>query len=894
MKIRYFAWLIPVILLTGAFWGCEKAIDGSDHENNNEPKPKPPSKPVTNGITVEPGSVTLGKGSSQKFVATVTGGSETLIWSVSGSGNGNTQTTEGLIFWLNVDENETAKELIVKAALPDDTKVYGEAVVKILGNEGLAVTNGLAVRPQSIMLGAGDTQPFKAHLLNNDSTIGQEAADVSWSVNSSSGSTIQNGMFTVASGEKAGVLIVTATREGAMSGTAIVAVLGTGSEPVPVSDGVYVSPQVGAVKKGRTMDFKAYRSLNEEIKSGLEWTVFGGQSASTTINGGSLTVAEDESSSHLTVRAKTAEGRYGTAVVAVLDTGGLTSITAIREYLNNTNAGRNVNDPVPLRVNLNLSDTGGNGWGDLLAVIEEAGKFVEMDLSDCVMNDSTFDTSPENDTGKDRIASLILPDAAEKIVSGSSNSATFKHFSILRKVTGRRAKEVGSYSFQECFSLTSVDFPLAVTVYSNAFYKCAALTSVSFPAATSIGSSAFQGCAALTLASLPAVESIDSSAFHDCTALATAGITTVKSIGKSAFQKCSTLRTVSLLAATSIGESAFMDCKGLENVSFPVAAKIDKYAFKNCARLKSVSLPATLTNIGVNPFAACSNLASIAVDPANAKYKAENGMLLTIDGQTLIGYPTVRGNLTLSYIKTVNDSAFYTCNELSTVSLPAATSIRTDAFFGCRKLESASFQAAESVGNYAFYDCPALLTVSLPNAKDIGDNSFYSCDKLSAVSFDKVESVGVRAFYDCVSLLTVSLPSAKHIGNYAFLRCGALTTISLPAATTIGYTVFNGCTKLSSASLPAVKTIGNSAFDGCYNLTSLTLPSAVPTLGQTVFKGTKSSSDVTTKLTIYLPSSGDVSSYTSAWGVSAVTQEGSSFKYGEGHRDIEIIGLENS
>ncbi|MDR0685015.1 MAG: hypothetical protein LBF83_07790 [Spirochaetaceae bacterium] len=126
-------------------------------------------------------------------MATVTGNSETLIWSVSGSETGVTETTDGKIFWLKVDENETDKELIVKAALPDDTKVYGEAVVNILGNEGLAVTNGLAVRPQSIMLGAGDTQPFKAHLLNSDSTIGQEASEVSWSVNSSSGSTTING-----------------------------------------------------------------------------------------------------------------------------------------------------------------------------------------------------------------------------------------------------------------------------------------------------------------------------------------------------------------------------------------------------------------------------------------------------------------------------------------------------------------------------------------------------------------------------------------------------------------------------------------------------------------------------------------------------------------------------
>ncbi|MDR2444696.1 MAG: leucine-rich repeat protein [Spirochaetaceae bacterium] len=941
------------MILMGTFWGCENAVDGGDYDDGNgiKPQSKPSSKPVANGITVEPGNVTLGKGASQKFVATVTGDSETLIWSVSGGKTGTTETTGGMIYWLEVDADETAKELIVKATLPDDSKVYGEAVVQILGNEGLAVQNGLAVRPQSVMLGAGDTQTFKAYLLGEDSKIGAEAADVSWSVNSASGSKVSDGTFTVASGETASTLIVTATREG-MSGTAIVTVLGSESELVPVSDGVYVSPQIGSVKKGRTTEFKAYKSLNEEIKSGLVWTVFGGVSGSTTISNGSLTVAEDESAAHLTVRAKTADGRYGTAVVAVIDIGGLNTIVAIREYLNNADSGRKVDAPVPLPVNLNLSDTGGNGWKDLLAVIQEAGKFVSLDLSDCTMGGTTFDPDSTNSTGKNRIVSLTLPEVATSIKSSSA----FKQFSNIRRVAGKHTDSIGSYAFEQCYSLTSVDFPAAKTINNRAFYQCTALTSVSLPSATSVGDNAFYQCTALTSASLPSAESIGASAFYGCTALAPVSITSVKSIGNQAFYGCKALRSAILLAATSIGDSAFLNCTGLEQVSFPVITKIDKYAFRNCGSLKSVTLPASLTSVGTNPFAICPNLTAITIDPANSSYKVENGMLLTIDGTKLISYPSASGAITLSSVINVNDSAFYGCTALISVGLPSATSIGIDAFFGCTALLSAELPLVLSVGNYAFYDCSSLSTVNLTVATSIGGYAFNSCSKLTSINLPaatiinnyafqycgalekadlpKAASVGHSSFRSCSKLTSISLPAATSVDSYAFQSCGALekadlpkaasiggsafkgcynlTSVSLPVATNIGAATFQNCSKLTSASLPAVTNIdistfsncsnltsvslpevtniGDSTFSNCYNLVSLSLPASPPTLGKTVFDSTKNSSGTSTGLTIRLPSSGNVSAYTSAWKVQANTPEGDSLAYGYTHRQILITG----
>ncbi|MDR2444697.1 MAG: leucine-rich repeat protein [Spirochaetaceae bacterium] len=908
MKIKNFTWLVPVIMLTVIFFGCENATngDGNDENTGNKPRLKPPLKPVTNGVKVEPGNVTLGKGASQKFVATVTGDSETLIWSVSGGKTGTTETTGGMIYWLKVDSNETAEELIVKATLPDDSKVYGEAVVRILGNEGLTVTNGLAVRPQSIMLGAGDTQTFKAYILEKDSTIGPEATGVSWSVDGASSSTVSGGMLTVVSGEKAEILTVKASLE-SMSGTAIVTVLGNEKEPIPVNDGIYVSPQIGTVKKGRKMEFKAYRSLNEEIKSGLVWAVFGGASGSTTISNGSLTVAEDESAAHLTVRAKTADGRYGKAVVVVMDINGLNNVKAIREYISNANGGRKVDDPVPLPVNLNLSDTGGNGWKDLLTVIHEAGKFVGLDLSDCTMGGTTFDPDSTNSTGKNRIVSLTLPDVATSI---KSNSA-FKQFSNIRSVAGKYTEIIGSSAFYQCYSLTSANFPAAKTINSNAFNQCTALTSVGLPSATSIGDSAFYGCTALTSASLPSAESIGASAFYGCTALAPVSITSVKSIGKQAFFKCISLRSVILLSVTSIGDSAFQECTGLEQVSFPVLKKIDNFVFRNCGNLKSVSLPSSLTNVGINPFAICPNLTAITIDPANSSYKVENGMLLTIDGATLISYPSASGSITLASVVNVKDSAFFACKALLSVSLPAAKSLGGSAFFACAALSSvdiplvlgissSAFQycsalstiklskAATSIGYQAFSDCSKLTSVSFPNVESISNYAFAGCVALKSVDIPKVVSIGDFAFNNCSKLTSISLPSATSIGKNAFQNCSVLSTANFPKAAGIGVSAFYSCNALSTLNLPSATSIGDLAFYGCYNLVSLSLPASPPNLGRNVFNSTKNSRGTGKELTIHLPSPNNVNAYKDKWKVQADTTADKTIAYGYDHRRILI------
>ena len=133
-------------------------------------------------------------------------------------------------------------------------------------------------------------------------------------------------------------------------------------------------------------------------------------------------------------------------------------------------------------------------------------------------------------------------------------------------------------------------------------------------------------------------------------------------------------------------------------------------------------------------------------------------------------------------------------------------------------MTSVSLPAATSIGNHAFWSCDALTSVSLPVATSIGREAFYDCKALTSVSLPAATSIGSAAFQYCDALTSISLPAATTIGSEAFYGCNALTSVSLPVATSIGYGAFGGCDALASISLPVATSIGQIAFSGCSSL----------------------------------------------------------------------------
>ena len=164
---------------------------------------------------------------------------------------------------------------------------------------------------------------------------------------------------------------------------------------------------------------------------------------------------------------------------------------------------------------------------------------------------------------------------------------------------------------------------------------------------------------------------------------------------------------------------------------------IGYYAFYSCDSLTSVSIPDSVMQIGVNPFTFCSSLKIISASPEHPYFAVIDGVLFRKADKALISYPVG--------IKS------------STYTIP---------------------QGIAAIGDSAFSSCDSLTSVTIPSSViTIGDGAFSSCDSLTSVSIpDSVTSIGDYAFSFCGSLTSVSIPdSVTSIGDYAFAGCGSLT-----------------------------------------------------------------------------------------------------------------------
>ena len=396
-------------------------------------------------------------------------------------------------------------------------------------------------------------------------------------------------------------------------------------------------------------------------------------------------------------------------------------------------------------------------WTGVLAEDVEREAFTSGDYEYALLDDGTVEITKY----KGKAERLAIPDTLD----------------------GKRVTAIGEQAFSFCSSLTIISIPDSVAqIGENPFAACSSLKSISVspehPYFATIDGVLFRK-ADKTLISYPA--GISSSTYT-----IPQGIT---SIGDSAFSSCDSLTSVSIPdSVTSIGDSAF----------------------SYCYFLTSVSIPDSVEQIGTNPFAACFELKSISASPDHPYFATIDGVLFRKADKALISYPASISSSTYTIprgITAIGDSAFSSCDSLTSVSIP---------------------DSVTSIGDGAFSFCTSLTSVSIPDSvTSIGDSAFFWCSSLTSVSIpDSVTSIGDEAFYSCSSLTSVSIPdSVTAIGDSAFSYCDSLTSVSIPdSVTAIGDEAFYSCSSLTSVNIPdSVTSIGDYAFGDCSNLT-LTVP----------------------------------------------------------------------
>ena len=166
------------------------------------------SAPTVDSVTVSPSMVTVTKGTTQNFTATVTGTNspaQGVTWEVTG-GTGSTIDGSGL---LTVTAGETAATLTVKATSTVDTSKSGTATVTVQDAPVTPTVDSVTVAPDTATVTKGTTQSFTATVTGTNSP----AQDVTWTVEGANdaGTSITGGTLTVAAGETAATLTVKAT-----------------------------------------------------------------------------------------------------------------------------------------------------------------------------------------------------------------------------------------------------------------------------------------------------------------------------------------------------------------------------------------------------------------------------------------------------------------------------------------------------------------------------------------------------------------------------------------------------------------------------------------------------------------------------------------------------------
>ncbi len=143
----------------------------------------------------------------------------------------------------------------------------------------------------------------------------------------------------------------------------------------------------------------------------------------------------------------------------------------------------------------------------------------------------------------------------------------------------------------------------------------------------------------------------------------------------------------------------------------------------------------------------------------------------TSGGKTLY-YRIDGSNAVVTYPKNTGGTNYYVGHSKPTGNLIIPGSVT----------HSGTTYTVTAIDDHAFFSCNNLSSVAIASTiTTIGDSAFMSCSNLTSVDFgNAVESIGFASFRGCNHLPHVCLPaSVAYINNYAFFGCSSLKKFSV-------------------------------------------------------------------------------------------------------------------
>lgn len=220
---------------------------------------------------------------------------------------------------------------------------------------------------------------------------------------------------------------------------------------------------------------------------------------------------------------------------------------------------------------------------------------------------------------------------------------------------------------------------------------------------------------------------------------------------------------------------------------------IGNAAFRDSS-VTSVTIPASVTEIGANAFAGCTNLTSVTYGGDWSNLTIQSGNPAVEDAAKDAANEQL---FNFEFIPPDNTAVIVTNYKYNgaaaDVTIPSryqgkpVTTIGHAAFFNSAVTSVTIPDSVTSISDEAFINCPKLTNISIPNSVTyIGFSAFSSCTSLKSITLpSSLSTIQSYAFYNCGNLKTIRIPvSVTSIGNNAFVDCPSLMTVTYPGSKT--------------------------------------------------------------------------------------------------------------
>ncbi len=310
-------------------------------------------------------------------------------------------------------------------------------------------------------------------------------------------------------------------------------------------------------------------------------------------------------------------------------------------------------------------------------------------------------------------------------------------------------KKIGEKVFLGCDALKTIDLSDCTNLKEigiGAFYLCKNLISIRLPESlTKISNIAFAGCVKASIKLTNVYMDISPTAFGDSNNYWIKKIQIPDNNQNNLKQMLINMgypeNRISEYAGATIFDIGSLN-KPVEVLYSDIENWLKVTAVKNAINyIKIVDIPKSELEIAAGDSSALSKIIDKSDRKVYISLKFKNAFEVTKIPKNMFSYARNLVGIKLpSSLKTIEDSAFFFCDDLMIVD-----------FSECTKLTT--------IGNSAFSYCYKLLNINFPdNLENIGGGAFKKCRNLLKITIPaKLSTIGKEAFRDCSILRSFSV-----------------------------------------------------------------------------------------------------------------------------------------